>query len=166
MNDSTSAAMFSDGREWLRNHRHTYLSSGGSKGHLINLTFSGGHGFSPHLLLRCIGRNSGKVYINPLFYGIIGGEVAIVASKGGADVHPDWYLNLIARDDITFQIGTQAFRGTWREPRGSERDAAWNFMVGNNPSFVKYQASTSRLIPIVLLRMIEEIPTFTEHTSD
>lgn len=154
--------MFARGQDFLESHRSAYLSSRGTKGHIIDLSATGGRAFATHLLLRHIGRNSGKVYINPLFYGITGGEVAIVASKGGADRHPSWYLNLVSRDEVRFQIASQAFRGTWREATGTERDAIWRFMVGNHPPFEHYQASTSRQIPIVLLRAVEEIPLFSE----
>lgn len=162
MNDQTSAEMFKQGIDWLSNHRRLYLSSGGRQGHLIDLTFSGGKGFSTHLLLRYVGRKSGKVYINPVFYGIIGNEVTIVASKGGADHHPAWYLNLVSRDKVEFQIATQAFRGTWREPQGAEREAVWKAMVANNGSFARYQSTTQRQIPLVMMKMREEIPVFSE----
>jgi deazaflavin-dependent oxidoreductase (nitroreductase family) len=158
--DATSAEMFKRGKEFLESHRHAYLSSGGKQGHIIDLSPNGGRPFATHLLLKYVGRKTGKTYINPLFYGLAGGEVVIIASKGGADQHPSWYLNLTAGDEVRFQIGTQAFRGTWRQPSGSEREALWNFMVGNHPPFVAYQAATARQIPVILLRAIEEIPIF------
>ena len=43
-------------------------------------------------------------------HGDIGGEVVIVASKGGADEHPAWYLNIRDSATIKVQIGPQAFR--------------------------------------------------------
>jgi len=81
-------------------------------------------------LLQLVGRKSGTTRINPLIYGDIGGEVVVVASKGGADQHPAWYLNIKGSQEIAFQIATQAFRATWREPAGAERDKVWEFMVG------------------------------------
>lgn len=166
MSDDSSAAMFATGVDWLAGHRREYLQSGGARGHILDLTFSGGLPFSPHLLLAYVGRKSGKRYINPLFYGAVGGEVVIVGSKGGADRHPDWYLNLIARPEVRFQIGTQAFLGTWREPEGEERAYVWDFMVRNNPSFARYQSTTTRQIPLVLLQRTEEIPVFKEGDHD
>ncbi len=162
MSDETSKTMFSGGMDWLEDHRRRYLSSGGSDGHIIDLSFSGGRAFSPHLLIRSIGRKTGRTFITPLFYGVIGGEVVIAASKAGADHHPSWYLNLIADDAICFQIATQAFRATWREPEGEERERIWNFMTFNNPPFAQYQATTQRLIPLVLMRAVEPIAPFTE----
>jgi deazaflavin-dependent oxidoreductase (nitroreductase family) len=162
MTNSTSGEMLSRGRSFLENHRHLYLSSGGKQGHIVDLSAHGGRRFATHLLLRYLGRKTGQVYINPLLYSVVAGEVVIVASKGGADKHPAWYLNLVASDEVQFQIGTQAFRGAWREPERAEREALWNFMLGNHPPFADYQAATSRQIPIVLMRTTEEIPVFSE----
>lgn len=43
-----------------------------------------------HCLIECVGRKSAKVHVRPLIYGNVGGEIVIVASKGGADTHPGW----------------------------------------------------------------------------
>lgn len=166
MSTQTSDEKFNRGKTFLESHRQAYLSSGGAQGHIIDLSPNGGRPFATHLLLRYVGRNSGKTYINPLFYGITGGEVVIIASKAGADEHPQWYLNLVACEEARFQIGTQAFRGTWREPVGAEREAVWHFMVGNHPPYADYQASTSRRIPVILLKAAEPIPVFTESAGE
>ena len=44
------------------------------------------------------------------------------ASKGGADIHPAWYLNMLGGSPVAFQIGGQAFEANWREPEGAEHD--------------------------------------------
>lgn len=166
MSDATSAAMFAQGAGMLREHRRDYLTSGGARGHILDLSPTGGKMLSTHLLLRHVGRRTGMRYISPLFYGIIGGEVAIIASKGGADHHPSWYCNLVARDEARFQIATDAFRGTWRQAEGAERKAIWAFMAGNYPTFASYQASTEREIPVILMTPVERIATFTEADAD
>jgi len=147
-------------REWLARHAEVYLASGGREGHLVDLTHAGGNGYHTHLLLRTYGRKSGKAYIAPLAYGIIANQVTIIASKGGADYHPSWYLNLTAREEVEFQIATQAFRGTWREPEGEEREAVWQQRVATYPPFARYQDSTARRIPIVMMTIREPIPVF------
>ena len=63
-------------------------------------------------------------------------------------------------DEVEFQVATQAFRGTWREPEGAEREQVWNFMVDCHPFYASYQASTERQIPLVMMKAIEEIPVF------
>jgi deazaflavin-dependent oxidoreductase (nitroreductase family) len=147
-------------------HRQAYLTTGGAKGH-INLDVSGGgHHHSINLLLKFKGRKSGKAFVTPLSYGAIGGEFVIIASKGGADEHPNWYLNLREDPAVEFQIATQAFRGTWREPQGAEREKVWAYMVDCYPFYAAYQTRTSRLIPVVLLRPEQEIPVFKESDFD
>ena len=128
----------------------------------MDITGAGGRPFATHCLIRYQGRKSGKTFITGLCYGDIGGEVAIVASKGGADSHPQWYLNIAASAEIDFQIATQAFRATWREPEGEEYQKIWDFMVDGFPFYATYQASTTRTIPLVLLKAVEPIAVFKE----
>lgn len=147
--------------DWTANHLNEYLSSGGAKGHITTLEDLGGYLLQTTLLLRTTGRKSGAIRIVPLVYGDIGGEALIVASKAGADVHPAWYLNLIEQPEIDFQIGTQAFRGSWREPRGEERDRMWSFIQSIYPPYANYRTQANREIPLILMRPKHEIPVFT-----
>jgi len=160
MSDDSSAEIRDARKDWVVEHREMYLGSGGAKGHVMDLTAVGGHSFATHCLLKYRGRKSGKTFITPLCYGAIGGEVVIVGSKGGADHHPEWYLNLREAKEVAFQVATQAFRASWREPAGAERDKIWNFMVDVFPPYASYQASTERQLPIVMMKAIEEIPVF------
>lgn len=160
MSDESSAEIRDARKDWMVEHRTMYLQSGGAKGHIMDLTPVGAHNFGTHCLIKYIGRKSGKIFITPLCYGDIGGEVVIVASKGGADENPAWYLNIRDMKEIEFQIATQAFRATWREPTGAEREKVWNFMVDCYPFYANYQASTERQIPLVMMKPIEEIEVF------
>lgn len=146
----------------MADHKQRYLHSGGAEGHIEDLTGVGGHPFGAHCLIRHTGRKSGRVFVNPLCYGIVGGEVVIVASKGGADTHPDWYRNIVASRQVDFQIGAQAFRANWREPQGPEREKVWAHMVDNFPFYADYQVTTSRQIPVVMLTAVEPIGILTE----
>jgi deazaflavin-dependent oxidoreductase (nitroreductase family) len=160
MSNDTSAAISAVRRDWVSEHRDLYLSSGGAEGHIMDITAVGGRRFGTHCLIKYVGRKSGKVFITPLCYGAIGGEVVVCASKGGADHHPAWYLNLRDMEAVDFQVATQAFRGTWREPLGTERDKVWAFMVDCHPFYANYQAATDRVIPLVMLQAGDAIPVF------
>ena len=164
MNDTpvTMTEIESSRLDWIGQHRSQYISSNGAEGHIVDLTDIGGLSFTTCLLLKTIGRKSGEARILPLIYGDTGGEVVIVASKGGADVHPAWYLNLREQKQVEFQIGGQAFRGTWREPQGAERAEIWAFMEKLYPPYVDYQKATKREIPLVVMAADEEIPVFKE----
>jgi deazaflavin-dependent oxidoreductase (nitroreductase family) len=146
----------------MTEHREQYLRSGGAQGHILDITAVGGHSFTTHCLIKYTGRKSGKVFVTPLIYGDIGGEVVICASKGGADEHPGWYLNIRDSEEVEFQIATQAFRATWREPQGDEREKLWKFMVDIFPPYATYQASTQRRIPLVIMKAVEPIEVFKE----
>ena len=139
-----------------------YLRSGGAEGHIVDLTAIGGHSFTTTLLLQTVGRRSAQVRIAPLIYGDIGGELVIVASKGGADVHPAWYVNLKSNPEVSFQVATQAYAGVWREPQGAERDAIWAFMEKVYPPYTQYQRATRRTIPLVMLSPRNSIEVFRE----
>jgi deazaflavin-dependent oxidoreductase (nitroreductase family) len=146
--------------EFSTEHREAYLRSGGAQGHIMDLTDRGGHAFTTHCLIRVTGRKSGETRIVPLIYGDFGGEVVIVGSKGGADQHPEWYLNLTAAPEVDFQIATQAFRATWREPEGEERHRVWDFMCRAFPPYLNYQRATARHIPLVMMMPIAAIDVF------
>ncbi|MBU6267609.1 MAG: nitroreductase family deazaflavin-dependent oxidoreductase [Sphingomonadales bacterium] len=160
MSDESMQVIREARRDWAAEHRAMYLASGGAEGHIMDITAAGGRSFATHCLVKYTGRNSGKVFITPLCYADIGGEVVIVASKGGADHHPEWYLNIRQMAEVEFQIATQAFRAQWREPDGGERDKVWNFIVDCHPFYGNYQASTDRVIPLVMMKAIAAVPVF------
>ncbi|HTV96232.1 MAG TPA: nitroreductase/quinone reductase family protein [Steroidobacteraceae bacterium] len=162
MSNATYVEIAKARRSWKEDHLGMYLRSGGAEGHIVDVSDIGGHKFTTTLLLQLVGRKSGKTRTTPLIYGDIGGEVVIVASKGGADHHPAWYLNIKDSKEILFQVATQAFRGGWREPKGAERAKVWEFMEGIFPPYKKYQASTTREIPLVMLSADEPIEIFKE----
>lgn len=162
MSDESSAEIRDARKDWMTQHRQMYLQSGGTEGHIMDLTPVGGRSLGTHCLIKYRGRKSGKIFITPLCYGIIGGEVVIVASKGGADEHPAWYLNLRESNEVEFQIASQAFRATWREPEGAERKKVWDFMVDCYPFYANYQASTERRIPLVMMKPVDAIRVFQE----
>ncbi len=143
--------------EFVTRHRDSYLSSGGREGHVLDYRHLGGHRFTTTLLVENFGRKTGERRITPLIYGDTNGEVAIVASKGGADVHPGWYHNVLASQEVTIQIAGQAFRCSWRELLGAEREAVWEFMAQLYPPYRDYQAATERQIPIVVFQPGDEV---------
>lgn len=160
MSDETMQVIREARRDWVSEHREIYLASGGAQGHIMDITAVGGRSFATHCLVKYTGRKSGNVFITPLCYADIGGEVVICASKGGADHHPAWYLNIIESPQVEFQIATQAFRGTWREPEGVERRNVWDFFIDCHPFYATYQETTERILPLVMFKASEKIPVF------
>ena len=94
--------------QWMVDHANRYISSGGKEGHVYTVTPPGySEMHLPSLLLTTTGRKSGQKYIFPLFYGEDGKNYIIVASKGGAPQHPNWYQNLVANPEVEVQVGTK-----------------------------------------------------------
>ncbi len=58
------------------------------------------------LLLTTKGRKTGRENTKPLFYVEDGGRLYIVASYGGNDAPPAWYVNLIANPEVTVESGS------------------------------------------------------------
>src|SRR5262245_9873614 len=64
------------------------------------------------LLLTTTGAKSGLPRTNPTAYIRDGDRLAIIASKGGAPGHPDWYHNLLANPKVKLEIGTETIEAT------------------------------------------------------
>lgn len=113
-----------------------------------------GHEWKPGvytLLLTTTGRKSGEAYTTPLIYGEDGEDYVVVASKGGADEHPDWYRNLEARPEVEIQVGSDVMTATARTASGEDRARLWEMMAGIWPDYDDYVQKTGREIPVVVL---------------
>ena len=83
------------------------------------------------------------------------GAYLLVASKGGAPEHPQWYRNLQAdMTALTVQDGPEPFDAVARELSGAERDEWWARAVAAYPPYADYQVKTDRLIPILLAERV------------
>ena len=150
-------------QDFVDDHRRLYLREGGRAGHIVDLSHAGARGYLPTLLLKTVGRRSGRTQIAPLIYGVHGDEWVVVGSKGGAPEHPAWYLNLAARPEAQFQVATQAFKASWRLAEGAEHAAVWAYMARLYTPYDDYlKAAGGRAIPLVLLRPVEPVPVFTD----
>jgi deazaflavin-dependent oxidoreductase (nitroreductase family) len=112
---------------------------------------SGQYADVPILLLYTKGRRSGKEFLNPLAYYADGDRYLVFASKGGADTHPDWYLNLVAAPTAHIEVGTESFDVQVTELQGEERDRLYAAQAEVMPNFAEYQAKTTRVIPVIAL---------------
>lgn len=63
MGNDSSAAIRQERGDWMAKHRDTYLQSGGTKGHVMDIREVGGHAFTTHCLIRLAGGKSGKTRI-------------------------------------------------------------------------------------------------------
>jgi deazaflavin-dependent oxidoreductase (nitroreductase family) len=129
-------------------HRTILKVSGGRKG------WNAGN--MPVLKLTTVGRKSGEkrevMLTSPLQ---LDSTMVIVASRGGDDHHPAWFLNL--RDEPLAEVATQDETKHQRRARiatAEERNAMWPQIVERYKNYGGYQSRTQREIPLVLLEKI------------
>lgn len=126
--------------------------------HRVMLTLSAGKAGwraanMPVLKLTTIGRKSGEprtvMLTSPLQEGT---TIVVVASRGGDDTHPAWFLNL--RDnpavDVVYQ-GQPSQRMHARAADAAERERLWPLVIADHKNYADYQSKTQREIPLVLL---------------
>jgi deazaflavin-dependent oxidoreductase (nitroreductase family) len=105
----------------------------------------------PVLLLTTTGRRSGRPRTTPLTYFESGSDLVVVASNGGEDRPPAWWLNL--RDDprATVTIGTRAAQVTARAATDEEYAELWPTITSTHAGYAAYARRTTRTIPVMLL---------------
>ena len=128
---------------WVNAHVRRYVESDGESGH----DWRG----VPTLLLTTTGRKTGRLRRTALIYGRDGDRYLVVASEGGADVHPFWYRNLEANPDVDVQVGAERFPAKARTATEEEKPSLWSTMASIWPAYDDYQARTDRNIPVVIL---------------
>ena len=129
---------------WQREHLRRYVESDGADGHLWR-------NGTPTLLLTTVGRRSGKARRTPLIYSRDGDRYLVVASKGGADDPPEWYLNLRQDPHVRLQVGPDVFDATAVTATPEEKARLWPVMTAVWPDYDGYQTRTRREIPVVVL---------------
>jgi deazaflavin-dependent oxidoreductase (nitroreductase family) len=124
-------------------HVQRYRETGGEEGHDWQGTSA--------LLLTTTGRRSGEKHTTPLIYQPHGDAYLIVASKGGADEPPAWYLNLENDPGVEVQVKDDVFPARARTATSEEKPELWKTMTAVWPAYDEYQQKTSRDIPVVVL---------------
>ncbi len=143
----------------IKEHLRLYIETDGREGYYRDMTHNpeGGDPKSLTLVIKTIGRKSGKAHLAPLLFNWWKDEAVIVGSKGGSDQPPAWFLNLSAAQTVDVQIRNKRYRCSWRVAEGAEREKIWRFMADYYPPYGTYQARTERQLPVVLLAPGEEI---------
>lgn len=110
----------------------------------------------PLLLLHHEGARTGTERVSPLMYqSLDNGDLAVFASKNGADDNPGWYHNLMANPQTSIEIGTSKIAVVARLAEGAERDRIWERQKTDYPQFAEYERKTARdRIPVVVLQPV------------
>jgi deazaflavin-dependent oxidoreductase (nitroreductase family) len=125
-------------------HVKAYRETDGAEGY----DWQGG---SHIILLTTTGHRSGEQRTVPLIFGRDGDDYLIVASKGGADEPPAWYVNLQEDPSVEVQDRGDVFRATARTADPEEQARLWPIMTAEWPAYDEYQTKTDRKIPVVIL---------------
>jgi len=110
----------------------------------------------PVLELTTTGRKTGQRRTVMLASPIQDGTtLVVVASRGGDDQSPAWFLNLQDNPDVWV-----VFRGAAKQQMRArtatpvERARLWPAIVADHKNYAAYQKRTSRVIPLVLLEAV------------
>jgi len=128
-------------------HRALQKLSGGRVGWkaggmpVVALTTTGRRTGQPHTVMLTSPVQTATAYV-------------VVASRGGDDKHPAWFLNLEANPRVDVRIaGGPAQQRQARIASAEEAAEMWPQVDAMNPSYAKYRTKTTRDIPLVLLEL-------------
>jgi deazaflavin-dependent oxidoreductase (nitroreductase family) len=129
--------------EWARTQAETFEATDGAEANELQ--------GKPIIVLTSMGAKSGKLRKNALMRVEHDGVYAVVASKGGAPTHPNWYFNLIANPHVELQDGAVKRDYRAREVTGEEKALWWARAIEVWPQYAGYQTKTDRPIPVFVL---------------
>ncbi|GAA4224563.1 deazaflavin-dependent oxidoreductase (nitroreductase family) [Streptosporangium album] len=129
-----------------KEHVDRYRATDGAEGHEWQGTTA--------LILTTTGRKSGEQRDTPLIYQRHGDDYLVVASKGGADAPPSWYLNLQTNPEVEVQVLGDRFRARARVATSEEKPELWPIMAAAWPAYDEYQTKTDRDIPVIVLERV------------
>lgn len=131
----------------LRAHQWVYEKSGGLVGH--RLLFG-----NPTLLLRTVGRRTGRRRTSALTYARDGNDYLVTASNGGSPRPPGWLANLRAEPKCEIQVGRRTIPVAAQAtlPDDPEYARRWGIVDRvNQGRYSEYQKKTTRPIAVVVL---------------
>jgi deazaflavin-dependent oxidoreductase (nitroreductase family) len=129
---------------WSRMHEIGYRAT---DGRALNQVFG-----MPVVLLTTTGRKSGVPRTTTLATPIEDGEtIVLVASNGGDERHPAWFLNLCEDPDVDVTLRGQSRPMRARVASPAEKAELWPRTAAAYYGYVRYQGWTERDIPLVIL---------------
>ena len=118
-----------------------------SKGRIFGKAFG-----MPLIELVTTGRRSGKERSTMLAVPITNGDrLVLVASFGGDERHPAWYLNLQANPEVRATTAGSTRTMIARIATEEERADLWPRITSVFEGYARYQKRTERPIPVVIL---------------
>jgi len=110
-------------------------------------------------LLTTTGHRSGKQHTVPLLYLRDGRRLVVIASWGGRDRHPEWYLNLLANPAGTVQVLGDRWAVEAATATADDRVVWWPQILATYDGYAVYESRTDREIPVVFLDPVVDPPS-------
>jgi deazaflavin-dependent oxidoreductase (nitroreductase family) len=106
---------------------------------VVELTTTGRKSGQPRTVLLTSPMQEGDAYV-------------VVASRGGDDQHPAWFLNLRDNPSVEVAAGGKPKRPMRaRVANAEERARLWPQITADHKNYADYQTKTDREIPVVFL---------------
>jgi F420H(2)-dependent quinone reductase len=135
-------------QQWVRDQVAAYEESNGTDATTLRQSDD------PIVVITSVGAKSGNLRKNPVMRVEREGKYVAIASKGGADDHPEWYHNLVAHPEVELQDRAEKHLYNARLLTGDERTEWWEYAVATWPTYAQYQQKTAREIPVFLLERV------------
>ncbi len=129
-------------------HRAVYRAGGGRIGGRV-------WGLSI-LLLTTTGRKTGKSRTTPLCFLPDGPNLVVVASNGGQERFPAWWLNLLEQPHATVEVGRSRRAVVARPASPEERSRLWAEITTIAPGYLGYERRAPREIPLAILQPVND----------
>lgn len=108
----------------------------------------------PLLLLTSVGAQTGQERVSPVARFDIDGRTYIVGSAAGRDKNPGWVANIRKNPRVKVEIGSDPIvDATAEELPRDERNRIFTIVKERAPGFAGYEAATSRLIPVLEIKL-------------
>jgi deazaflavin-dependent oxidoreductase (nitroreductase family) len=133
-------------KRWSRFHTSLFRTTGGRLGKRLVA--------NDMLLLTTIGRKTSQLHTVPLLYLSDVDYLVVIASYGGRDQYPEWYLNLVANPSVSVEVPGQKMSMVARTADPEERNGWWPRIVDAYDGYATYQSRTQREIPVVFLEPV------------
>jgi F420H(2)-dependent quinone reductase len=108
------------------------------------------------LKLTTTGRKTGQPRTVHLLYIRDGSAYVVTASNGGKQSPPGWLFNVRSNPKVSMQVQDRQVSAVAEIAEPDKRRELWARLLEIAPMYAGYEKQTSREIPMVILRPVEE----------
>ena len=111
---------------------------------------------SGFLKLTTTGRKSGQPRTVHLLYIRDGSAYVVTASNGGKQSPPGWFFNVRSNPQVSMKVQDRQVNAVAEIAEADKRRELWARLLEIAPMYAGYEKKTSREIPMVILRSVDE----------